>query len=508
MNKLLYGLALTCLLAACAPAEPSALIWARSADSSTLDPAEIEWGEDAKVSQNIFEPLVTFKPDSVELEGRLAKSWMFSPDGKTLTFELQENVKFHDGTTLDADDVVFTFERLMNQHHPHKPKAVPYSTNFSMIETVRADGDRRVVFQLKQPSATILWSLSLFGAGIVSPEAVQKYGDKWPVTPVGTGPYRLERWDRDVKIVLDRFADYWGEKPEIERVIVVPVQSPQTAIQKLKQGEVHVIDHPTLADVKPLQSDSTLKVDFETSMNVSYLGFNMRKHPYNDKNFRMAVSLALDRSSLNNLAYYDLAEPAANIVPPAIWHEIAPTPPYEYNLEKARELLSKVKLDSKEIELIHMTFARPYVAEPQRVAEWVKDQLRKIGLEVKLTGYDIQAYTVKTRDPEHPMYLLGWSMDYPDPDNFFYPLLHGDNAGDLNGSFFNDPRFNEAVTKAQTERDPARRAALYAVAYERYRDEQPSIPLVHVRQLIAFSNRISYNMHPAEYRFYIASFAR
>jgi peptide/nickel transport system substrate-binding protein len=350
--------------------------------------------------------------------------------------------------------------------------------------------------------------LSLFGAGIVSPEAVRMYGEGWAVNPVGTGPYRLERWDRDVRIVLARFEDYWGAKPGIERVIVVPVQSPQTAIQRLKQGEVHVVDHPTLADIVPLESDAATKVDFETSMNVCYLGFNMMKPPYNDRNFRLAVSLALDRSSLNNLAYYDLAEPAANIVPPAIWKDIAPTQPYEYNIEMAKALLAKVKLDSNEVELIHMTFARPYVPEPQRVAEWVKDQLRKIGLEVKLTGYDKQAYTVKTKEPDHPMFLMGWNMDYPDPDNFFYPLLHGDNAGDLNGSFFNDPEFNDAVSKAQSELNVAARAKLYAKAYERYRDEQPTIPLVHVRQLIALSKRVVYDMHPAEYRLYTADFVK
>jgi ABC-type transport system substrate-binding protein len=308
--------------------------------------------------------------------------------------------------------------------------------------------------------------------------------------------------------MLERFSDYWGTPPSIGRVIVVPVQSPQTAIQKLKQGEVHVVDHPTLADIAPLQDDPDAQVDFETSMNVCYLGFNLNRHPYSDRNFRMAVSLALDRSSLNNLAYYDLAEPASNIVPPAIWKNIAPVAPYEYNLERARELLSKVKLDSMEVELMHMTFSRPYVPEPQRVAEWVKDQLRRIGLEVRLTGYDIQAYTLKTREKDHPMYIMGWNMDYPDPDNFLYPLLHGDNAGDLNGSFFNDPEFNEAVSRAQTELDAGRRAAFYARAYSRYREELPTIPLVHVRQLIALSRSVAYNLHPAEYRFYTASFVR
>ncbi len=499
-------LALTLGGAACKPSVPDSLIWARSDDSGTLDPAEIEWGEDAKVSQNIFEPLVTFRTDSSELEGRLAKSWAFSDGGRTLTFQLREGVKFHDGTTFDAEDVVFTFQRLIDDKHPNRPKAVPYGPNFAAIASVKADGPSKAVFTLREPSGVILYILSLFGAGIVSPEAVKKHGEQWATNPVGTGPYKLARWDRKVKIVLERFDGYWGAKPPVSKVVIVPVQSPQTAIQRLKQGEVHVVDHPTLADIKPLLSDAATHVDTETSLNVCYLGFNLRKAPYDDLNFRRAVSLALDRKSLNELAYYGLAEPSSNIVPPAIWRNLAPTPEYEHDIEKAKEALKLVKLESNKVELIHMTYARPYVPEPARVAEWVKDQLRKIGLEVKLTGFDKAAYTQKTKEPSHPMYLLGWNADYPHPDNFFYPLLHGDNAGDLNGSFFNDPEFNESVKKAQSEPDPDRQKALYTKAYARYRHQLPTVPLVHARQVIALAKKVSYNMHPIEYRFYDAEF--
>ncbi len=488
------------------PSQPGkALIWARSTDSGTLDPAEVEWGEDAKLTQSLFEPLVTFKDDSVELEGRLATAWSFSADGTTLTFDLRPGVRFHDGTEFGADAVVFTFERLLDPRHPNRPKAVPYLPNFMDIARVEAAGPLKAVFRLKNPSAVVLYNLTLFGACIVSPSAVRKHGGKFAQNPAGTGPYRLFRWDRDVRIVLDRFDGYWGPKPSIARVIVVPVASAQTAIQKLRKGEVHVVDHPTLADVKPLRDDPATKVDTEASLNVCYLAFNMRKAPYSDPDFRRAVSLALDRGTLNQLAYHGLAEPAANIVPPAIWKDLCPTPEYEHSLEKAREHLAKVRLASNQVELVHMTYARPYVPEPHRVAEFVKDQLRKIGLEVKLTGYDKAAFTLKYKEADHPMVLMGWNADIPDPDNFFYPLLHGDSAADLNASFFNDPEFNAAVKSAQSELDPAKRREHYAKAYRRYREELPSVPLVHVRQIIGLSRRVDYNMHPIEYRFYTAS---
>ncbi len=493
-------------LAGAAPAQAGkALIWARGADSTTMDPAEVEWGEDAKITQNVFEPLVSFRHDSVELEGRLATAWTVSADGMSMTVDLRDGVTFHDGTPFNAEAVVFTFNRLTDAKHPQRPRVAPYASNFSDLSKVEAVGPRRVLFTLKTSSAVFLHNLTLFGACIVSPEAVKKHGEKFALNPSGTGPYRLARWDRDVRIVLDRFDGYWGPKPAVGRVIVVPVNSPQTAIEKLKKGEVHVVDHPTLADAKPLQEHAATKMDFETSMNVCYLGFNLKKAPYNNPDFRRAVSLAIDRKALNAVAYYDLAEPASNVVPPAIWRDTAPTPAYEYDPAKARELLARAGLASHKVELIHMTFSRPYVPEPQRVAETIKDQLEKIGLEVRLTGYDKAAYTLKTREESHPMYLQGWSADLPVPDNFLYPLLHGDNAGDLNGSFFNDAEFNAAVKAAQSERDPGKARSLYTKAYERYRAELPTIPLVHVKQLIALSKRVDYNMHPIEYRFFIAT---
>ena len=504
-------LLLLALLGSCSDgaADPSAIVWARSADSSTLDPAEIEWGEDAKVIQSLFETLVTYKADSVELAPRLAERWTVSPDGKTITFELWKGVAFHDGTAFDSEAVVFTFERFLKPDHPQRPRnPCPYGSSFADIEAVAADGPHRVVFTLKRPSVVLLYNLTLFAAHIVSPAAVRKHGAAFPSNPVGTGPYRLSRWDRDVRIVLDRNDAYWGPKPAIPRVIVIPVKSPQTAVEKLKKGEVQVVDHPTLADVKTLEEDPRTKVDVQASLTVSYLGFNLRRHPYSDPNFRRAVSLALDRRTLNELAYHGLAEPAANIVPPALWKDVCPTPPYEYDLERAKQLLARVKLESREVELIHMTFSRPYVPEPLRAAEFVKDQLRKIGLDVKLTGYDKAAYDQKYKEPNHPMYLLGWIADIPDPDNFFYPLLHGDSKNDMNASFFDDEEFNDAVRGAQTEIDPGRRARLLAKAYARYREELPTIPLVHVKQVIGLSRRVDYRMHPIEVRFYAAGWAK
>lgn len=493
------------LFAACsgesAPAGP-VLIWARGGDSSTLDPAEMEWGEDVKVSQNIHETLVAYKAGSVDLEPKLATSWAFSDDGLTATFELREGVLFHDGSALDAEDVVFSFQRLLDPKHPMAPRGAPYAPSFGMIVSVRADGPRKVVFRLKTPSAVFLGNLALFSAAIVTKQA-GAYGR----APVGTGPYRLARWEKDVKIELERFDRYWGPKPAIASVIVIPVASPQTAVEKLRRGEVHVVDHPTLSDSEALKKDPSARVLSLPGMNIAYLSFNLRKAPYNHPSFRRAVSLALDREAINELVLHGLGQAASNVVPPSVWKDIAPAPPYEENLEKARAALAEMRPPPKDVELMYNTLPRPYNPEPQRLAEVVRDQLKRIGLDVKLLAYDRPAFNVKYKEPGHPMYLSGWIADVPDPDNFFHPLLHGDSKGDLNGAFFDDPIFNASVTAAQRQTDPKVRRSLLATAYERYREELPTLPLVHLPTVLAAAKNVRYELHPIEYRFFEASFA-
>jgi ABC-type transport system substrate-binding protein len=483
------------------------IIWARSADSATLDPGEVEWGEDIKIVRSLYEPLVSFKDDFMELEGRLATGWTLSPDGLTLTFELRQGVTFHDGAPFTSEAVVFSFQRLLDPAHPHRPRATPHVSNFREIERVEAAGPHKVVFALRRRDSVILQRLALYTASIVSPGAVRRHGESFPANPSGTGPLRLARWERGVRMQLETFPGYWGPKPPVPRVLVLPVPSPQTAVEKLRKGEVHVVDHPALGDVRALERDPSVRVCVRESLNICCLGFNMRRAPYNDLHFRRAVSLALDRRALNELAYHGLADPAANVVPPSLWGDIAPTPPYEHDLAKAREELARANLPSNEVELIHVTISRPYMPEPRRVAEWVKDQLRKIGLDVKLTGYDKSAYGQKTREEGHPMFLLGWSGDFPDPDNYLYPLLHGDNAGDLSGSFFDDPEFDDAVSRARGEPDPARRRELHARAYARYREEMPTLPQVHLKQIVVVATGVDYRMHPVETRLHAAGFA-
>jgi peptide/nickel transport system substrate-binding protein len=485
------------------------VVYARGDQTDSLDPPSTEWGGSAKIMVNLFETLVSFSEDGIDVVPRLAERWERSQDGKTWTFHLRKGVKFHDGTAFDAGAVQFSFSRLLGKGE-HLPRAIPYGPQYHVIDSIASSDSQTVVFRLKEPSAVFLMNLAMFPAGIVSPAAVRASGAAgFSTNPVGTGPLKFKEWQRDVKIVLTRNPDYWGAPAKMERLIILDVKDAKTAVQKLKNGEVDAIDKMTLADVAAIESDSGLYMEYEASMNVCYLTFNMGRDPDRDPNFRKAIAHALDRKKIVELAYHGKAEEASSILPPSIFPGAAGDPSYPHDPAKAREYLAKVKLpEGYEARLWHMAYDRPYVPEPDKLAQVIQEQLSRIGLKVRLEGFNQDIYSRKTHDLEHPMLILGWSADIADPDNFLYALLHGDSIGPrqkpdgTNSSFFDHSGFNAIVKEAQSVVDAGQRRQKYEAALKILREEVPVIPLAHVRQMAAVSKRVKYNHHPIEYRFW------
>lgn len=484
------------------------IIFARSADSNSLDPQDTSSGEDHLVLNNIFETLVRFSDRGIDLVPGLAESWIQLDDGRVWEFDLRRNVYFHDGTLFTADAVVFSFSRLIrppDASDPAIPKKRPYQSNFAMIDRVEPISQYKVRFTLHSPSGVFLRNVAMFAAGIVSPDAVRKHGREFGNHPVGTGPLRFVEWRKGTKIELARFERYWGTPSRPDRVIFIKVEDPAGRVEKLRTGEAHVANNIALVDIRKLQEEGSLALDFEVSMNVCYLGFNMRKPPYNDRNFRFAIAHALDRKKLVETAYYGLAENAKSMVPPSV---LVPDSPVQYSYDpvKAKEFLAKVKLPPEPVTLWVPVISRPYMPEPRKIAICLKDDLAKIGLEVKLEEHPWAAYLDMVEREDHPMFLLGWSTDNGDADNFYYSLLHGNSIPGTNSSFFDDPEFNRLVLEAQRTIDPAERRRRYDEADRIFQRELPTLPLVHVRQAIALSKNVRYDMHPIDVRAYEIEF--
>src|SRR5690606_12168488 len=174
--------------------------------------------------RSLYDGLVRYKDGTLEVEPALAKSWTISEDGKTYSFTLREGVTFHDGTRLDAEAVEFTFERMLDESHPHHDTGpFPLAFFFSAVESVTAQDEHTVVFQLKEPYAPFLSNLAYPTGLIVSPTAIEEQGKEFGRHPVGTGPFRFEEWESNSKVVVSRNEDYWGGAPALEAVVFRPI---------------------------------------------------------------------------------------------------------------------------------------------------------------------------------------------------------------------------------------------------------------------------------------------
>ena len=258
-------LALLVLISACGKQAANTLVFGRGGDSVGLDPALETDGESFKVCDNIYETLITFKAESTELAPGLAESWSASEDGLTWTFQLRRGVTFHDGTAFDAQAVVFSLVRQFKSDHPfHKVEgAYQYWNSMSMsdiVKDVRAVDDFIVAIDLKRPNAPFLSNLAMGFCGIVSPDGVKKWGGDFARHPVGTGPFRFVEWIKDDRIVLEKYAQYWGTVSKLDRLIFRSIPENSVRLIALSQGSINGMDNLVPDFIPSIESDDRLQL--------------------------------------------------------------------------------------------------------------------------------------------------------------------------------------------------------------------------------------------------------
>jgi peptide/nickel transport system substrate-binding protein len=323
------------------PSKPTnTLIYGRGEDAKTLDPINAETGETVKVILNLYDTLVAFHDETLEIVPSLAERWENSEDGLTWTFHLREGVEFHDGTRLDADAVVFSFERLMQDDNPYVgDPARPYKPNYHVIQEITAVDPLTVTFQLDQPNAVFLNNVAMFPTSIVSPTAVKKDPKHFGTNPVGTGPFKFNRWLRDQQLVLEANETYWRERPRIDRVIFVPISESATRVQQLRRGEIHIADNLPPQELDALAKIDGLEVLEQISMNCAYLAMQTEKPPLDDVRLRQAIGMAIDKASLARVAYAGHAIPSVNLLPRDMWGHNDEIEDRPFDLDAARQLL-------------------------------------------------------------------------------------------------------------------------------------------------------------------------
>ncbi len=461
------------------------LIYAQGAEPRGLDPALVDDGESAKVMSNIYEGLLKYNKDSTKVEPCLAKSWEVSSDGLTYTFHLQEGVKFQDGTDFNADAVKVNIDR---QLPPKVTEDMSYSSFvFGSVKNVEVVDKNTVKVNMTSPSTPFLNNLAMImAAPMISPKALKDNNNNVNQAPVGTGPYKFVKWDKDQDIVLARNDEYWGTKALTKNVIFKFIKDNSARVVALNNGEADIIDGMDATVVKQI-TDAGGKIFQAPGMNINYMAYNTSRAPFNDKKLRMAISQSINVPEMVKSLYQGYSETATSILPTFMEGYDKSISQVAYDPTAAAKTLKDGGLTS--VHMITYTNPRPYnAATGQVLAESVQGYLSKVGVKVTIDSYDWTTYKEKIKAGDYDIAFYGWIGDNGDPDNFMNLLSSDDQT--MNIALYNSPEFKSLIAKGLTTPAGAERNAIYTQLEKIAAADAVWLPISHAQTLCAYKSNV------------------
>lgn len=507
-----------------AMANNKTLVYCSEASPEGFNPQFFTTGTTSDASAvPMYNRLVQFEHGSTKIVPGLAESWSESADGLTYTFKLRKGVKFHSNAKFkpsrdfNADDVLFSYNRMADPKHPFA-KVTPGQTYAffedmamnKMVDRVEKIDDYAVRFILKKQEAPFIANMAMNFMSVLSAE----YADKMKAAgtpevidrePIGTGPFQYVSYQKDATIRYQAFASYWDGKPKVDKLIFSITPDPSVRLAKLRANECQLIALPKPADIEAIKKDTNLKTISQEGLNIGYIAFNVEKKPFDNKLVRQALNMAIDKKSIMSSVYLGAGIPAKNLIPPTMWSYNDKVQDYAYDLAKAKELLTKAgHPNGFEMELWYLPVSRPYNPDGKRMAELLQADWAKLGIKVKLVTYEWSEYKKRSKTGEQQTMMFGWSGDNGDPDNFFATNLSCDAVkSGGNAARWCHKEFEELIQKAKHTANQAERTKLYEKAQVVFKEEAPWITIAHSLRFTPMHKSVqNFKMAPTSHHYF------
>ncbi len=478
------------------------LVVGQVAEPKSLDPSTVTAVNDFRILINMYDGLVRYKSGTLQVEPALAESWKISKSGTLYTFNLRKGVKFHDGSSFNADAVKFNFDRMLSDKHPyHNTGPFPLAFFFSAIKETRVIDPYTVQFKLEKPYAPLLSNLAYPTGLIVSPASVRKLGKGFGRNPAGTGAFKFAAWESNRKVVIERNEEYWDGAPPLKAVIFRPITDSNTRVTEMLSGGIDMMVEVPPDNVATFKTDAFSLYE-QAGPHLWFLILNCKEGPFKNKMVRQAANYAINKKALVENVLQGTAEVAAGPTPPAFaWAYNDKLTPYPYDPDKAGKMVEEAGFKGATV-TFYVTEGGSGMLDPIPMGTAIQADLAKIGLKVKIETYEWNTFLGKVNpglEGKADMAEMAWMTN--DPDTLpFLALRSGawPDKGGFNSGYYANPKVDELLEKARISTDQDTRARLYKEMQEIVYEDAPWVFVANWKQnAVSRANVKEFSLEPS-----------
>jgi oligopeptide transport system substrate-binding protein len=450
---------------------------------TTLDPATINDAYAPTVSQQIFDGLVQYD-GALSISPALAETWKSSRDGLSWTFSLRKEVKFHTGREVTAEDVVYSFTRILDPKVNSKAAEAFLNIRGARefregrarsVSGLRATDRYTVQVELTEASAPFVSNLASGYVKIVPREVIEELGAGFGRNPVGTGPFKFVSWKNE-EIVLEAHRDYYAGRPFLDRLQYKVFPGRMDAIfASFVRGELEDTFIPS-AELERVQDNQRYQFVRRSILRVRFLGLNTAQAPLTNRLVRQAIAYSINREELVRAVHKNRYRAASGFVPPGTFGYDPDYRPYPFDPGRAKSLLAKAGFPGgKDLPALQI-WSSVKSADIEREHEAIKHYLADVGIRVEFHyNSDWPSFNGQVREGKLPMFRYGWVADVPDPDNFLNRVFHSRSPDNI--TQYRNSEVDRLLDRARGEQDPMARVALYRKAERLILEDSPVFPL-------------------------------